>query len=130
MALQSSSVPAPAATRSKAAAASANQGSSWRSFTTSRRISLSGSRPTARMLVEIRASLFTRRPVWFQAPRPRAGLDQGDLVPPPLMPYRILHGNIGASRVPQHVGAVETKMILQGADVFHQVVAAVAPWID
>src|ERR1039457_6721042 len=45
------------------------------------------------------------------------------------MPYRILHGDIGASRVPQHVGAVETKMILQGEDVFHQVVAAVAPWI-
>jgi hypothetical protein len=31
--------------------------------------------------------------------------------------------------VPQHVGAAQAKMILQGADVPHQAVAAVAPWI-
>ncbi|MDX6389789.1 MAG: hypothetical protein QOJ73_852 [Streptosporangiaceae bacterium] len=65
----------------------------------------------------------------FYVDRSPARCDQGKLVHPPLMAHRILHRDIGTSGVPQHVGAVQTKMILQGADVFHQAVAAVAPWI-
>jgi hypothetical protein len=48
-----------ARTAGDAADASANQGSSWRSFTIWRRISASGSSPADRPLGVIRASLFT-----------------------------------------------------------------------
>jgi hypothetical protein len=45
------------------------------------------------------------------------------------MPHRVLHDDGGASRVPQHVGAVKATVVLQTGDVLREAVAAVAPGI-
>src|SRR5215469_16889529 len=73
--------------------------------------------------------LAPHRTARLQADRPPARRDQGEPGHPPWMPYRILHGDICAGRVPQQVDAGQGKMILQGRDVVHQPVAAVAHWI-
>jgi hypothetical protein len=63
--------------------------------------------------------LAPHRTVGLKADRAPARRDQGEPGYPPLLPYRVLHGDIGASRVPEQVNAGQAKMILQVRDVVH-----------